>query len=88
MPDAVKGLEAACDALPERNMRMAAEQGRFMAFLIELVGAREIIEVGTFVGYGTLWMASAVPPDGRVVALDIEAKISRGRPAVLAQGGG
>lgn len=81
VPDAVTGLEAACDVLPERNMRMAAEQGRFMAFLIELTGAREIIEVGTFVGYGTLWMASALPKDGRVVALDIEAKYPEiGRP--------
>ena len=81
VPPAVSALEAEADKLPERQMRMAAEQGRCMAFLIELLGARQIIEVGTFVGYGTLWMAMAVPPGGRVVALDIEARFPEiGRP--------
>jgi predicted O-methyltransferase YrrM len=81
VPPALAALEAAADKLPERDMRMAAEQGRFMAFLIELIGARQVIEVGTFVGYGTLWLASALPKDGRVVALDIEAKYPEiGRP--------
>ena len=72
VPPAIEALAAAAEELPERNMRMAAEQGRFMAFLIELTGARRVIEVGTFVGYGTLWMAMAIPADGRIVALDIE----------------
>ncbi len=81
MPPAVAALAAEADKLPERNMRMAAEQGRFMAFLIELTGARQIIEVGTFVGYGTLWMASALPENGRIIALDIEARFADiGRP--------
>lgn len=81
IPPALDALAAEADKLPEREMRMAAEQGRFMAFLIELTGAREIVEVGTFVGYGTLWMALAVPSHGRVVALDIEARYPAiGRP--------
>ncbi|MEZ5923403.1 MAG: class I SAM-dependent methyltransferase [Hyphomicrobiaceae bacterium] len=81
VPPAVERLAAAADKLPERNMRMAAEQGRFMAFLIEIIGAREVIEVGTFVGYGTLWMASALPPNGRLVTLDIDARYPEiGRP--------
>lgn len=74
-------LAEEADKLPERDMRMAAEQGRFMALLIELIGAKQIIEVGVFVGYGTLWMASALPNDGRIVALDIEARFPEiGRP--------
>lgn len=78
---AAEGLAAAAQTLPERNMRMATEQGRFMAFLIELIGARQVIEVGTFVGYGTLWMAEALPKDGRIVALDIEPRFAEiGRP--------
>ncbi len=78
---AAEGLAAAAETLPERNMRMATEQGRFMAFLIELIGAKHVIEVGTFVGYGTLWMAEALPKDGRIVALDIEPRFAEiGRP--------
>jgi predicted O-methyltransferase YrrM len=78
---ATRGLAAAAEKIPERNMRMATEQGQFMAFLIGLTGARQVIEVGTFVGYGTLWMAEALPEDGRIVALDIEARFAEiGRP--------
>ncbi|MFO1171963.1 MAG: class I SAM-dependent methyltransferase [Hyphomicrobiaceae bacterium] len=78
---AAEGLAAAADQIPERNMRMATEQGRFMAFLIGLIGAKHVIEVGTFVGYGTLWMAEALPKDGRIVALDIEPRFAEiGRP--------
>lgn len=81
IPPAIAALATEADKLPERNMRMAAEQGRFMAFLIELTGARQIIEVGTFVGYGTLWMASALPENGRIIALDIEERFADiGRP--------
>jgi predicted O-methyltransferase YrrM len=81
VPPVLEALAAEAEKLPERNMRMAAEQGRFMAFLIELLGVRQAIEVGTFVGYGTLWMASALPEDGRIVALDIEPKFPAiGRP--------
>lgn len=81
IPPVLAELASEAEKLPERNMRMAAEQGRFMAFLIELTGARHVIEVGTFVGYGTLWMAQALPKDGRIVALDIEARFPEiGRP--------
>jgi len=58
-------------ALPEANMQIAPEQGQFMALLIELIGANRILEIGTFTGYSTLWMARALPPDGRVIACDL-----------------
>jgi predicted O-methyltransferase YrrM len=81
VPPPIAALQTAADKLPERDMRTAAEQGRFMAFLIELTGARQIVEIGTFVGYGTLWMAMALPKDGRIVALDIDAHFPEvGRP--------
>lgn len=81
IPPVLAELAAEAEKLPERNMRMAPEQGRFMAFLIGLIGARQVIEVGTFVGYGTLWMAEALPKGGRIVALDIDARYPAiGRP--------
>jgi O-methyltransferase len=43
-----------------------------MALLVRLVNARWIIELGTFTGYSTLVMADALPPDGRIVACDID----------------
>lgn len=68
---ALAALRAEGSAMPERNMQIGPEQGQFMALLVELTGARQIIEIGTFIGYGTLWMALALPPGGRIIACDI-----------------
>ena len=37
--------------LPEHNMQIGSDQGAFMALLVRLIGARRIIEIGTFTGY-------------------------------------
>lgn len=61
-------------ALPEAQMQIAPEQGQFMAMLVRLMNAREILEIGTFTGYSALAMALALPPDGRIVACDVSAE--------------
>ncbi|MDJ0740812.1 MAG: class I SAM-dependent methyltransferase [Gammaproteobacteria bacterium] len=53
------------------HMQIAPEQGQLMALLVELIGARRIIEIGTFTGYSALCMAQAMPDDGRVVCCDV-----------------
>ena len=63
-------LEEATQALPERTMQTEAAQAEFLAFLVELTGARLVVEVGTFTGYGALAMALALPDDGRLITLD------------------
>jgi O-methyltransferase len=70
---AQRELRLATDALPDGGMRSSAEQAQLLAFLIELIGARRVLEVGCFTGYGTLAMALAVPEGGRVVTLDVNA---------------
>ncbi|MEK0085302.1 class I SAM-dependent methyltransferase [Benzoatithermus flavus] len=68
---ALADLRRATDALPEGGMRSSAEQMQLLAFLIELMGARRVLEIGCFTGYGTLAMALALPGDGRIVTLDV-----------------
>ncbi len=58
-------------SMPMASMQVATEQGQFLAFLAKLIGAREALEVGTFCGYSALWVALALPEDGRLVACDI-----------------
>ena len=53
-------------------MQIGPEQGRFMALLVELIGAENALEVGTFTGYSALAVASALPEHGRLVACDVE----------------
>lgn len=55
-------------------MQIAPEQGAVMQLLAELIGARSYLEIGTFTGYSALAVALALPPDGRVTALDLNAE--------------
>ena len=56
------------------QMQISPEQGQFMALMVRLTGAREILEVGTFTGYSALCMASALPDDGHLIACDTSAE--------------
>ena len=56
---------------PQVNMQIAPEQGQFMQMLVRLTGARRAIEVGVFTGYSSLAVMLAMPPDGRLLALDV-----------------
>lgn len=52
------------------RMQISPEQGAFMALLAELMGVRRALEVGVFTGYSSVAVASALPPDGLLVACD------------------
>lgn len=56
---------------PLAELQIGPEQGQFMALLVELIRAGKIIEIGVFTGYSSLWMALALPDDGRLIACDI-----------------
>jgi len=56
------------------RMQIAPEQGQFMALLVQLMGARRAIEIGTFTGYSALWLASALPQGGELICCDLSAE--------------
>jgi len=70
-PDTLKRLRVVTAGLPNAQMQISPEQGQFMALLVQLLGARRTLEIGTFTGYSALAVALALPPEGRVVACDI-----------------
>lgn len=76
-PEILRRLRDETSALEDRNMQIGPEQGQFMALLIELMGARRALEVGTFTGYSALVVALALPADGRVVACDVSEEWTR-----------
>ena len=57
--------------MPNAQMQIGPDQGAFMALLVRLTGARQILEIGTFTGYSSTAMALALPPDGRIVCCDV-----------------
>jgi caffeoyl-CoA O-methyltransferase len=54
------------------QMMVGRIEGRFLATLVALSDARRILEFGTFTGYSSISMASALPPDGKVITLDVD----------------
>ena len=70
-PALLRELRAATAALPNAGMQIGADQGQFMALLVQAIGARRCLEIGTFTGYSALAVALALPEDGRVVCCDI-----------------
>ena len=56
---------------PMGKMQIAPEQGQFMALLVQLIGAKKTLDVGVFTGYSSLVVALALPPDGKVIACEM-----------------
>ncbi len=62
-------------ALPDHaGMQIAQEQGPLLAFLVRLIDACHVVEIGTFTGLSALCMARALLPEGRLIACDVSAE--------------
>ncbi len=70
-------LRAETARLPMAAMQIAPDQGQFMAWLVQLIGAKRTLEVGVFTGYSALWVAQALPQDGGIVACDVSEEWTR-----------
>lgn len=53
-------------------MSVSAVEGSLISFLLRLSGAKRVVEVGTLTGYSALWMAQALPKDGRLWTLEMD----------------
>jgi predicted O-methyltransferase YrrM len=63
---------AASDSAGLPPISVPANLGKMLMMVASMVGARRILEIGTLGGYSTIWMARALPPDGRLITLEIE----------------
>jgi predicted O-methyltransferase YrrM len=70
-PDILGRLRDETLRLPNAQMQISPEQGQFFRLLAELFHFRRTIEIGVFTGYSCLNLALALPPDGRIVACDV-----------------
>jgi predicted O-methyltransferase YrrM len=67
--------------MPHAEMQISPDVASFLALLVKTCGARRAIEVGTFTGYSALAIASALPPDGQLIACDVSDEYTRvGKP--------
>lgn len=58
--------------LPQINV--SPPQGKLLMLLAKAIGARNILEIGTLGAYSTIWLARALPRDGKLITLEFEAK--------------
>jgi predicted O-methyltransferase YrrM len=56
------------------TIQVSPPQGKFLHLLVRAIGARNILEIGTLGGYSAIWMARALPPGGRLLTLEANAK--------------
>ena len=70
LDEALRANEAA--GLP--SISVAPNQGKLLHLLARLRGARTILEIGTLGGYSTIWMARALPADGRLITMEFDPK--------------
>lgn len=73
-PDILCQLREETANHPWAEMQISPHQGQFMAFLIQLLGAKKVLEIGVFTGYSSLAVALALPANGKMIACDISKK--------------
>jgi len=87
-PDPV--LESALqdsDAAGLPAIAVTAAQGKMLHLLARIHGARRVLEIGTLGGYSTIWLGRALPPDGRIITLELDPGYARVASANIERAG-
>jgi predicted O-methyltransferase YrrM len=82
--DALSAALAASDSAGLPAINVAPNQGKLLHLLARVQGARTILEIGTLGGYSSIWLARALPEDGRLISLEFDpthAEVARGNLA-------
>ena len=66
---------------------VSAPQGKLLALLARIAGARQVLEMGTLGGYSTIWLARALPAGGRLISLEVDPRHAEIARANLAAAG-
>lgn len=84
---ALDGALVASDAAGLPRIAVSPAQGKQLNLLARLMGARKILEIGTLGGYSTIWLARALPADGRLITLEADPKHAEVARANFARAG-
>jgi predicted O-methyltransferase YrrM len=78
---------AASDKAGLPSIAVTPGQGRLLMILAQAIGARTILELGSLGGYSTIWLARALPADGRLITLEFDPKHAEVTRANVARAG-
>lgn len=68
LTDTISSLDEA--GLPQHSV--SANQGKLLQVLMAACGAKHVLELGTLGGYSTIWMARALPEDGKIISIEVD----------------
>ncbi|MER6142106.1 O-methyltransferase [Streptomyces sparsogenes] len=85
--DALLAAAADSEAAGLPAHQVAPNQGKLLHLLARIRGARTILEIGTLGGYSTIWLARALPEDGRLVTLESDPRCAAVATANIARAG-
>jgi predicted O-methyltransferase YrrM len=87
-PDpALEAALADSDAAGLPSINVSPNHGKLLHLLARLQGARTILEIGTLGGYSTIWLARALPADGRLITIESNPKHAEVARANIARPG-
>ena len=72
--DALRAVDASIRDHELPQISVSANQGRMLELFAHLINAKHILEIGTLAGYSTIFLARALPADGRIVTLEFDPK--------------
>ncbi|MET0388383.1 MAG: O-methyltransferase [Polyangiales bacterium] len=69
------------------SIAVSPSQGKLLGLLVQSLGARQVLELGTLGGYSSLWLARALPEGGKLTTLELEPKHAEVARKNLERGG-
>ncbi len=72
--DILKQIVVDTEAKDIPLIQISPDSGKFLSMLLKLMRAKRVLEIGALAGYSTIWMARALPDDGKVTTLEISEK--------------
>ena len=69
--DMLKQIVADTEAKNIPLIQVSPETGKLLGMFVKMISAKNVLEIGTLTGYSTIWMARALPPDGKVTTLEL-----------------
>ncbi len=85
--EALRNTLSRAEAANLPAIQVSRLQGRFLQVLALACGVRTILEIGTLAGYSGVWLARGLPPDGKLISLEISAKHAEIARATFAEAG-
>ena len=66
---ALKKLREVTSSMPGSRMQIAPDQGQFMGMIVKMIGAKKLLEIGTYTGYSSMVCAMSMK-SGQIITLD------------------